>query len=202
MGQTGLAILQIMFYFSWPVVCIESRSNQLVAYYFIHGSTKAGLLKKFLGGSWHMPACWTARCCHCLWHGCQHCQCLADVRCYQTEAFLRVSESRDCDSIWSSPHPEMHQEPFPQIWCVVQDWANAQPASCHCNVGTHFKCVRIGQKYCPPFLQNQMPISPMWHRKRWKSAWLLRWWVTVGASRSSLVPQGKEHCSSFIVFNK
>ena len=47
MGQTGLAILQIMFYFSWPVVCIESRSNQLVAYYFIHGSTKAGLLKKF-----------------------------------------------------------------------------------------------------------------------------------------------------------
>jgi hypothetical protein len=30
MEQTGLAISQIMLYFSWPVICIESGSSQLL----------------------------------------------------------------------------------------------------------------------------------------------------------------------------
>ena len=45
--QRGLAILQIMLYISWSVVCIQSESNQLLTTSYI-GSTKADLLVKFL----------------------------------------------------------------------------------------------------------------------------------------------------------
>ena len=55
-----------------------------------------------------------------------------------------VSGSRGCDSVWSSIPPEVHPEPFPQIWCAVWVWAHSQPAFCHCKVGTHFKCVQMG----------------------------------------------------------
>ena len=137
MEKRGLAFMQIMLHFSWSVVCIESGSNQLLTTSYV-----AALRLTSWRCSWRMPGCWPA-CCHCMWHGCQQCQGFETVGCYQTEAILQVSEPRDCDCVWSSTPPEVHQEPFPQIWCAVWVWAHAQPAACHCKVGTHLYMLKV-----------------------------------------------------------
>ena len=70
------------------------------------------------------------------------------------EGILHVSESTYCGSIWFYTLPEVHKKLVPQVRYVVWVWAYAQPASCHCYVGTYFKCIHVGQtKYCLPILQ-------------------------------------------------
>ena len=102
-------------------------SLQLVAYYFSHGSTKANLFGEVL--EWVQNAGLQIVATN-LWHGCQQCQGLETVGCYQMEALLQVSESRYCDNVCSSTPPELHQQYVPQIWGTVGVWAYAQPASC------------------------------------------------------------------------
>ena len=59
--QRGLAGLQIMLCFSWYLVCIESGSNQLLTTSYV-----AALRLTSWRGSWRMPGCWAACCCHCM----------------------------------------------------------------------------------------------------------------------------------------
>ena len=125
---------------------LHRKWKKPVAYYFIRGSTKAGLLKKFLeevlGTCQNVGLHVGATVCDMGANNVSSLQMLGATRCKPFSEF----QNRDCDSIWSSTPPEMHWEPFPQIWCAVQVWAHAQPASCHCKVGTHFKYVQMGQK--------------------------------------------------------
>ena len=156
--QRELEVLQIMLYFSWSEVCIETGSNQLLTTSYVEALTLTswcGSWMRFLVHA-RMLACMLLP----LWHGCQQCQGFETDGCYQTEAILQVPEPRDGDSVWSST-PEVHQEPFPQIRCAVLVWAHANPASCHYTMGRHFKCVKMGQN-CPSFLQaHRAHLAPV-----------------------------------------
>ena len=131
------------------------------------------------------------------------CDCYTKINVFFYSAQLWAQKIRQPCSIEDARTLYVHQEPFPPIGCAVWFWAPAQPASCHCEVGTRFKFVQMGQtEYCLPFLQahTDAHLAPVAQDAMKISLAAQVMSHTVGASLNSVASQGIEHCSAFIVF--
>jgi hypothetical protein len=86
------------------MVCgLHRKWKQSVSYYLNHGNTKANLLVKFLNAGLHVVAT--------VCDGCEQCQGLETVVCYQMEAIFQVPESRYCE------------------WMILHTWSATEPCS-------------------------------------------------------------------------
>jgi hypothetical protein len=96
-----------MLCFPWSRICIGSGSNQWLTTSVVEVLRVRCLCNSWMR-FWCMSQCWTAYCCHCLWHGYQHCQDPETFGFNHKKVILPVSKSSNCNNIRPFTPPKVH----------------------------------------------------------------------------------------------